>query len=109
MKRRNLRSTRHRRPSGERQPYEPRVVYQLAERARSQGVDLKGAVGPWRAGRRQIRRRGRASLHEIAVVTNEHTAVVVDSAERAADVAGLLNWCGVHELDPVPSLTPPGE
>jgi hypothetical protein len=23
------------------------------------------------------------------------------------DVAGLLNWCGVHELEPVPELTSP--
>lgn len=109
MKPRNLRSTRRRRPSGERPPYEPRAVYHLAERARSQGVDLTAARGPWRAGKRQIRRRGRASLHEIPVVTNERTAVMVDTAERATDVAGLLNWCGVHELDPVPALTPPGE
>jgi hypothetical protein len=34
---------------------------------------------------------------------------MVDTAERAHDVAGLLNWCGVHELDPVPELTPPPE
>ncbi len=34
---------------------------------------------------------------------------MVDTTERASDVAGLLNWCGVHELDPVPELTPPPE
>jgi hypothetical protein len=34
---------------------------------------------------------------------------MVDTAERANDVAGLLNWCGVHELDLVPELTPPPE
>jgi hypothetical protein len=34
---------------------------------------------------------------------------MVDSREHAADVAGLLNWCGVRELDPVPDLVPPNQ
>jgi hypothetical protein len=95
--------------STERSRYEPRAVYRLAEDAKARGVDLGGVRGPWRPGRRPIRRRGRTSLHLIPVVTNERTAVMVDTDERAADVAGLLNWCGVHELDPVPELTPPAE
>lgn len=95
--------------NGDRAPYEPHAVYRLAERARSQGVDLAAALGPWRADKRQFQRQGRTSLHEIPVITNEHTAVVVDTTERAEDVAGLLNWCGVHELTPVPALTPPGK
>jgi hypothetical protein len=32
---------------------------------------------------------------------------MVDTAEHAVDGAGLLNWCGVRELDPVPDLVPP--
>ena len=103
-----LGSTRRRR-SGERTRYEPRAVYRLAEDAKSRGVDLGGIAGPWRPGRRRIRPRGRTSLHEIPVVANDHTAVMVDTDQRAADVAGLLNWCGVYELDPVPELTPPSE
>jgi hypothetical protein len=27
--------------------------------------------------------------------------------EHARDLAGLLNWAGVDELDPVPDLVPP--
>jgi hypothetical protein len=87
--------------------YEPTVVYMLAEQARSQGVDLHAAPGPWRASVRQLGRPGRRSLDVIPVVTNEQTEVMVDTVEHAADVAGLLNWCGVHELNPVPDLTPP--
>lgn len=80
--------------------YEPSVVYELAARIKARGIDLSQALGPWHAtGRRS--RPGR-------VITNEHTQVVVDSSERAADVAGLLNWCGVHDLNPVPELVPPG-
>jgi hypothetical protein len=95
-----------RRPSA-RLRYEPTVVYQLAERAKSRGVDLDAMEGPWRAGQRPLRSPGRNSLSAIPIVTNERTQVMVDTAEHAVDVAGLLNWCGVRDLDPVPDLVPP--
>lgn len=78
--------------------YEPRLVYELAALVKARGIDLSQAVGPWRT-------VGRAS-RPARVITNEHTQVIVDTSERAADVAGLLNWCGVHVLDPVPALVP---
>jgi len=78
--------------------YEPKLVYELAAQVKARGIDLSQAVGPWRAA-------GRAS-RPGRVITNEHTQVVVDTSERAADVAGLLNWCGVHDLHPVPELVP---
>ncbi|HEX2637370.1 MAG TPA: hypothetical protein VHL81_09575 [Gemmatimonadales bacterium] len=109
MTRRESGSRRRTRRSGERPRYEASAVYHLAQDVKSRGVDLGSALGPWRAGKRHIRRRGRASLHEVPVVTNERAVVMVDTTERASDVAGLLNWCGVHELDPVPELTPPPE
>jgi hypothetical protein len=85
------------------------AVYHLAEQAKSRGAELHRAHGPWRAHERRARRPGRQSLHSIPIVTNERTEVMVDTAEHAADVAGLLNWCGVHELEPVPALVPPAE
>ena len=87
--------------------YEPTVVYMLAEQARSHGVNLQEAQGPWRATERQLSRPGRRSLSVIPVVTNEQTEVMVDTMEHATDVAGLLNWCGIDDLDPVPDLVPP--
>jgi len=95
-----------RRPNA-RMRYEPTVVYQLAKRARSRGVDLNAMQGPWRAGQRPLRAPGRNSLSAIPIITNERTQVMVDTAEHAVDVAGLLNWCGVNDLDPVPDLLPP--
>ena len=86
--------------------YEPLTVYYLAEQARAGGVDLEQAEGPWRPGVRALTRPGRNSLHNIPLVTNENTEVMVDTMEHASDVAGLLNWCGVHDLDPVPELAP---
>jgi hypothetical protein len=85
------------------------VVYHLAEQAKSSGAELHRAPGPWRARERRITRPGRHSLHTIPIVTNERAEVMVDTVEHASDVAGLLNWCGVHELDPVPGLVPPAE
>nr|MBA3497642.1 hypothetical protein [Gemmatimonadales bacterium] len=46
-------------------------------------------------------------LHTVPIVTNEQTAVMVDTAEHALDVAGLLNWCGLRELEPVAALVAP--
>ena len=86
--------------------YEPLAVYHLAEQAKAGGVDLEQAEGPWRPDVRPLSRPGRKSLHNIPLVTNDHTEVMVDTAEHAADVAGLLNWCGVHDLEPVPDLAP---
>ena len=97
---------RYQRQTGQRSRYEPIAVYYLAEQAKANGVDLDQAEGPWRADARALSRPGRNSLHNIPVVTNEHTEVMVDTAEHAAEVAGLLNWCGVHELEPIPELAP---
>ena len=97
---------RHQRHPSQRTRYEPIAVYYLAEQAKANGVDLDQADGPWRASARALSRPGRNSLHNIPVVTNEQTEVMVDTPEHASDVAGLLNWCGVHELEPIPELAP---
>jgi hypothetical protein len=100
-------TVRNQRRPNARLRYEPTVVYHLAERAKSRGVDLNAMEGPWRAGQRPLRSPGRNRLSAIPIVTNERTQVMVDTAEHAADVAGLLNWCGVRDLDPVADLVPP--
>ena len=97
---------RNQRQPSQRSRYEPTAVYYLAEQAKASGIELEQAEGPWRADARELSRPGRNSLHHIPVVTNEHTEVMVDTAEHAVDVAGLLNWCGVHELEPIPELAP---
>jgi hypothetical protein len=97
-------TVRHQRQPRAHMRYEPIVVYMLAEQARSSGVDLDQAPGPWRPAERALPRPGRKSLDVIPVITNEHTEVMVDTMEHAIDVAGLLNWCGVHELNPVPEI-----
>jgi hypothetical protein len=105
-----LQSTvRNQRQPKRRMRYEPTVVYHLAEHVKSTGVDLDLADGPWRADERALGRPGRNNLDAIPIVTNERTEVMVDTAEHAVDVAGLLNWCGVEHLEPVPALTPPAD
>ena len=99
---------RNRRPrTSQSRRYEPVAVYHLAERVKASGVDLRRVRGPWRPAERRVPRPGRVSLQAIPVVTNLATEVVVDTKEHAADVAGLLNWCGVDQLEPVPDLAPP--
>ncbi|HYC33012.1 MAG TPA: hypothetical protein VEB59_12040 [Gemmatimonadales bacterium] len=96
---------RHQREPKAHMRYEPTVVYMLAEQARSSGVNLERVPGPWRPAERALPRPGRKSLEVIPIITNEHTEVMVDTKEHAIDVAGLLNWCGVHELNPVPEIS----
>jgi len=72
----------------------------LAEQARADGVDLDHAAGPWRAALLW------RNLDDVPVMTNDRTGVKVDTIEHATHVAGLLNWCGVVDLDPVPELLP---
>lgn len=90
-----------------RRRYQPTAAYLLAEGLKREGVELASVEGPWRPGGRTLERRGRNHLDVIPLVTNGLTEVMVDTMEHAVDVSGLLNWCGVEELNPVPDLTPP--
>ncbi len=90
-----------------RRRYEPRAIYQLAESLRRQGMDLAKSSGPWRVMARALTRPGRNRLPVLPIVTNGLAQVMVDTMEHALDLAGLLNWCGVDNLDPVPDLVPP--
>ena len=79
----------------------------MAESLRRQGVDLAMRSGPWHAVARALQRPGRNRTPVIPIVTNGLAQVMVDTMEHARDMAGLLNWCGVDDLDPVPDLVPP--
>ena len=90
-----------------RRRYEPTAVYHLADSLRRRGVDLASRAGPWRAIGRALRRPGRNRTPVLPIVTNGDAQVMVDTMEHARDLAGLLNWCGIEQLDPVPDLVPP--
>src|SRR5690349_18696001 len=90
-----------------RQRYQPRAMYEMADQLRRQGIDFVTSSGPWRAVARALGRPGRASQSVLPIVTNGATQLMVDTLEHARDVAGLLNWSGVRELNPVPDLVPP--
>lgn len=96
------------RPATERRRrYEPTAIYHLIESLQRRGVDLTTSSGPWRAISRSLQRPGRRGLALIPIVTDGLSQVMVDTVEHARDLAALLNWCGVTELDPVPDLVPP--
>ena len=90
-----------------RKRYQPAAIYHLADTLRRQGIDLATRSGPWRAVERALQRPGRNRLPVLRLVTNGLAQVMVDTMEHARDLAGLLNWCGVDDLDPVPDLVPP--
>jgi len=89
--------------------YEPTPAYALAEHLKREGVELNKVNGPWHPIGRPLRRPGRNAAKTIPIVTNGVTEVAVDTVQRAADVSGLLNWCGVDHLEPVPNLRPPDQ
>ena len=95
------------RPRHRRHRYEPTAVYGMAERAKAHGVDLMAAEGRWRYGQRALHEPGRNGPNMIPIVTNGQTEMMVDTIEHAIDVAGLLNWSGVEELEPDIDLRPP--
>ena len=90
-----------------RQRYQPKAIYQLVDSLRRQGMDLAKRSGPWRAGEYALQRPGRNRIPVLPIVTNGLAQVMVDTMEHARDLAGLLNWSGVRDLDPVPDLIPP--
>lgn len=87
--------------------YVPTPVYRLAEHLKRDGVELHKVRGPWRPVGRPLPPPGRKADKVIAVVTNGVAEFAVDTAERAADLSGLLNWVGVDHLEPIPNLRPP--
>jgi hypothetical protein len=90
-----------------RRRYEPKAIYRLAESLRRQGMDLATTSGPWRVMARALSRPGRNRTPILPIVTNGLAQVMVDTMEHARDLAGLLNWSGIEDLDPVPDLVPP--
>ena len=99
--------TKSDRTNERRRRYEPRRIYELADALRKEGLDLGSMAGPWRVMVRALGRPGRNKLPILPIVTNGLAQVMVDTMEHARDLAGLLNWSGVEDLDPVPDLVPP--
>ena len=90
-----------------RRRYQPTAVYKLVESLHRRGIDVATRSGPWRAMARALQRPGRNRIPVLPIVTNGISQIMVDTLEHARDVAGLLNWCGIDELDPVSDLIPP--
>jgi hypothetical protein len=93
--------------SDRRRRYQPTAAYHLAESLRRRGIDLATRSGPWRVITRALNRPGRNRIPVLPIVTNGIAQVMADTVEHARDLAGLLNWCGIDDLDPVPDLLPP--
>jgi hypothetical protein len=71
------------------------------------GVKLRFTRGPWHTDEQAVPHSDRDALEIVPVVTNGRTSMMVDTMEHAIDLAGLLNWCGIKQLNPVAALRLP--
>lgn len=60
--------------------------------------------GPWVVGSVSLSRRGRGGQFVVPSVERGSTLLLIESQERADELAGLLNWCEVEEGDLSPDL-----
>jgi hypothetical protein len=77
----------------------PRAIYQILDEAKAAGLELLTMRGPWTVGSVPLGRRGRAGATMVPAVECGTTLLRMESEERARELAGLLNWCGIQEGD----------
>ena len=77
----------------------PSAVYQILDEVKKAGLELLTMRGPWTVGSVPLGRRGRAGATMVPSVECGATLLRIESEERARELAGLLNWCGVQEED----------
>lgn len=75
------------------------TIYQILDEVKAAGLEPLMMRGPWKVGRVPLGRRGRAGATMMPSVECGATLLRVESEERARELAGLLNWCGVEEAD----------
>ena len=88
--------------------HEPKGVYRLLEVLKEDGVELATMRGPWSVGSILLRRRGRGSPTMPSVECGQ-TRLFAATPERAAELAGLLDWCEVEAITSCPELMRAGE
>jgi len=77
-------------------------VLRVLKTLKEEGVDLPAMRGPWRVAEVEGPRR-RSGVNNVPCVERGHTQVLAATAERAQELAGLLNWCEIEEEE----LQPP--
>jgi hypothetical protein len=77
----------------------PNTIYQVLDEAKLAGLELQTMRGPWTVGSVPLGRRGRAGATMGPSVECGSTLLRIESEERARELAGLLNWCGIQEED----------
>ena len=75
------------------------VIDEPLAAARQLGLALADMRGGWQVGSVPLSRRARRGLRSTPMIQCGATVFMVDSEERAVELAGLLNWCEVGEGD----------
>src|ERR1041385_8395109 len=76
-------------------------ILSFVERVKRMGIRLGLKHGPWHTAEQPTPGSGPSEVKMVPVVTNGRTSLLVDTMEHAIDIAGLLNWCGITQLNPV--------
>jgi hypothetical protein len=77
----------------------PSTIYQILDEVKVAGLKPLTMRGPWTVGSVPLGRRGRAGATMVPAVECGAILLRMESEERARELAGLLNWCGVQEGD----------
>lgn len=75
------------------------AIYQVLDETKDAGLELGTMRGPWTVGSVPLQRRGRGGAAAMPSIECGATFLLVESEERASELAGLLNWCEVQEKD----------
>ena len=77
----------------------PNSIYEILDEVKAAGLELLTMRGPWTVSTVPLGRRGRAGATMVPSVESGATLLRIESEERARELAGLLNWCGIREED----------
>jgi hypothetical protein len=77
----------------------PNTIYQILDEAKAAGLELLTMHGTWTVGTVPLGRPGWAGATMVPSVEGGATLLRIENDERARELAGLLNWCGVREED----------
>jgi len=75
------------------------TIYQIIDEVKAAGLEPVLMRGPWTVGSVPLGRRGRAGASMVPSVERGATVLRIENGERAKELAGLLNWCGIEEND----------
>ena len=89
---------RHQRKPRHRTRRDSALLRRCVEEVVGGGTPARPADGPWHAGTKPLKRKGRGGMAYIPTVTRGSTTIMVATPREAQAMAAFLNYCGTQEL-----------